>query len=98
MASTKDLYDELKGNPLVNIKDDYDTFNAKLKDANFLKRLDEVMSSLGKDINAYDIPKKKMARTNYLSLQSSHQRLQRKPKRLVLASLRPMEVLDLIEN
>jgi len=59
MASTKDLYDELKGNPLVNIKDDYDTFNAKLKDANFLKRLDEVMSSLGKDINAYDIPKKK---------------------------------------
>lgn len=59
MASTKDLYDELKGNPLVNVKDDYETFNAKLKDANFLKRLDEVMVSIGKDINAYDIPKKK---------------------------------------
>lgn len=59
MASTKDLYDELKGNPLVNIKDDYETFNSKLKDPNFLKRLDEVMLNIGKDINAYDIPKKK---------------------------------------
>jgi hypothetical protein len=59
MASTKDLYDELKGNPLVNVKDDYETFNAKLKDPNFLKRLDEVMTKFGKDINAYDIPKKK---------------------------------------
>lgn len=59
MASTKDLYDELKGNPLVNVKDDYETFNAKLKDADFLKRLDEVMTKFGKDINAYDIPKKK---------------------------------------
>ena len=59
MASTKDLYDELKGNPLVNVKDDYETFNSKLKDPNFLKRLDEVMLNIGKDINAYDIPKKK---------------------------------------
>jgi hypothetical protein len=59
MASTKDLYDELKGNPLINVKDDYETFNAKLKDANFLNRLDEVMTKFGKDINAYDIPKKK---------------------------------------
>jgi hypothetical protein len=59
MASTKDLYDELKGNPLVNVKDDYETFNAKLKDANFLNRLDEVMTKFGKDINNYDIPKKK---------------------------------------
>jgi hypothetical protein len=59
MASTKDLYDELKGNPLINVKDDYETFNAKLKDANFLNRLDEVMTKFGKDINNYDIPKKK---------------------------------------
>ena len=85
MASTKDLYDELKGNPLVNIKDDYETFSVKLKDADFLNRLDEVMSNIGKDINAYDIPKKKsVARTNHLSLQSSHQRLQSQQRRVVL--------------
>ena len=59
MASTKDLYDELKGNPIIKIKDDYDTFNLKLRDANYLKKLEDALAAIGDDINAYDIPKKK---------------------------------------
>jgi len=59
MASTKDLYDELKGNPLIKINDDYETFSLKLKDANYLKKLESALASIGDDINAYDIPKKK---------------------------------------
>lgn len=59
MASTKDLYNDLKGNPLIKINDDYETFSLKLKDANYLKKLESALASIGDDINAYDIPKKK---------------------------------------
>jgi len=59
MASTKDLYNDLKGNPLIKINDDYETFNLKLQDANYLKKLESALASIGDDINAYDIPKKK---------------------------------------
>tara|TARA_R110000868_G_scaffold83813_5_gene236696 strand:- start:16412 stop:16633 length:222 start_codon:yes stop_codon:yes gene_type:complete len=73
MASTQDLYNKLKKDPLVNISLDYDTFVKRLDDSDFLDNIDEILSSKGEDVSTYGIPKKKsVERKSHLSLQSSH--------------------------
>jgi hypothetical protein len=59
MASTKDLFDKLKKDPLVDISMDYDTFNERLNDPTFLTNIEDVLSDSGDDITTYGISKKK---------------------------------------
>jgi predicted RNase H-like HicB family nuclease len=59
MASTQDLYNKLKKDPLVNIAIDYDTFVQRLEDPDFLDTVDEILFSNGDNISKYNLRKKK---------------------------------------